>query len=242
MKDFMKKAITVIASFMALSLGEAAYCDFLEYRIKDSRKDFRLASEMYFNTKISDYFTGKATISNLANSYEAESSIDTNVWTSGNYTIRPIISLDDFYVEIDKDYFSAGLGFRTFPERNGLVGALQDIEYQFLPVDAKDPLRMKWIGVPSVWGKLYINPETYFQIVWYETLWSKISPEAVPELEHKKLGNPMEDQGYSLFTSFETKVDNLSLEVGFTNAWGSWPSEEKETTSHFSPNPYKTGK
>ena len=236
MKDFLKKAIVLLASFMAFSMGEAAYCNSLENRIKDYQNDIWLPLEMYFNTKISDYVTGKATFINLRHSYEADSFIDTSDWTSGNYTIRPIMSLDDFYVEIEKDYFSGGVGFKTFPERDGLVSALRDIEYQFFPVDAKNPLRMRWIGVPGVWGKLYFSPETYFRIVWYETLWSKISPEAVPELEHRKLGNPREDQGYSLFTSFETRVDNLSIEVGFTKGWSPWPSEEKESTSKFSPN------
>jgi hypothetical protein len=194
---------------------------------------------MSFEKKLSDYIISKATITNLANPYEIESSIGTDAWTNGNYISKPTISLDDFYVEIHKNYFSGGLGFRTFPRRDGLVGALQDIEYQFLPLDATDPLRMKGVGIPSIWGRFYFGPETHFRIVWYETLWSRISPEAVPELEHRKLGNPMGDQGYSLLTSLETKIDNLSIEVGYTKAWSSWPSEEKGTLSQFSPNPYK---
>jgi hypothetical protein len=239
MKDFLKKAIVLLASFMAFSMGEAAYCNSLENRIEDSQNDIWLPLETYFNTKISDYVTGKATFINLRHLYEADSFIDTNDWTSGNYTNRPPIAVNNFYVEIDKHNFLGGVGFKTFPERDGLVSALRDIEYQFFPVDAKDPLRMRWIGVPGVWGKLYFSPETYFRIVWYETLWSRISPETVPELENRKLEDPMGDQGYSLFTSFGTRVDDLSIEVGFTRAWASWPSEEKDITSQFSPNPYK---
>jgi hypothetical protein len=154
MKDFLKKVIVMIASFMAFILGEAAYCESLEDSIKDSRKYNWLHSEMYFNTKISDYVTGKATVVNLGHSYEAESCIYTNDWTSDNYTNRPTISLNDFYVETEKDNFSGGAGIRTFPERDGLVNALQDIEYQFFPVDARDPLKMRRIGVPGIWGKL----------------------------------------------------------------------------------------
>jgi hypothetical protein len=239
MKDFLKKVIVMIASFMAFILGEAAYCESLEDSIKDSRKYNWLHSEMYFNTKISDYVTGKATVVNLGHSYEAESCIYTNDWTSDNYTNRSTISLNDFYVETEKDNFSGGAGIRTFPERDGLINALQDIEYQFFPVDARDPLRMRWIGVPGVWGKLNFSPDTYFQIMWYETHWSRISPETVPELKHTKFDNPKGDQGYSLFTSFGTRIDDLSVEVGFTRAWSSWPSEEKGITSNFSPNPYK---
>jgi hypothetical protein len=239
MKDLMKKAIVMIASFMAFIQGEAAYCDSLENSIKDSRRYNWLHSEMYFNMKISDYVTGKATVANLGQSYEAESSHEYNDWTSANYTNRPSISLNDFYVEADKGNFSGGAGIRTFPERDGLVNALQDIEYQFFPVDAIDPLKMRWIGVPGVWGKLNFSPDTYFQFVWYETYWSRISPETVPELKHRKFEDPTGDTGYSVFTSFGTKVDDLSVEVGFTRGWGSWPSEERETAFSFSPNPYK---
>jgi hypothetical protein len=229
----------MIASFMAFIQGEAAYCDSLENSIKDSRRYNWLHSEMYFNMKISDYVTGKATVANLGHSYEAESSHEYNDWTSANYTNRPSISLNDFYVEADKGNFSGGAGIRTFPERDGLVNALQDIEYQFFPVDAIDPLKMRWIGVPGVWGKLNFSPDTYFQFVWYETYWSRISPETVPELKHRKFEDPTGDTGYSVFTSFGTKVDDLSVEVGFTRGWGSWPSEEREAVFNFSPNPYK---
>ena len=118
----------MIASFMAFILGEAAYCESLENRIKDSQKYIWLHSKMYLNTKISDYVTGKATVVNSGHSYEAESFIDTNDWAGANYTNRPSISLNDFYVETEKDNFSGGAGIRTFPERDGLVNALQDMK------------------------------------------------------------------------------------------------------------------
>ena len=54
-----------------------------------------------------------------------------------------------------------------------------------------------------------------------------------------KLDSPSGELGYSLFTAFGTIVYDTAIEVGFTRAWGSWPSEEKEPTSEFSPNPYK---
>jgi len=235
----MKKAIVMTASFMALFKIEAAYCDSIENFNKDLQSYTCLHSEMYFNKKISEHITGKATVANLGHSYEAESSIDNNDWTSTNYTSRPSISLNDFYVEAKKDNFSAGAGIRTFPERKGLVNALRDIEYQFFPVDARDPLKMRWIGVPGVWGKLNFSTDSYCKIAWYETYWSRISPEVVPELKHRKLENPTGDEGYSLFTSFGTRLDDFSVEVGFTRGWGSWPSEEKKTVSKFSPNPYK---
>ncbi len=235
----MKKAIVMVASFMAFFLVEAAYCDSIENFNKDSQRYTWLHSEMYFHKKISDYITGKATVANLGHSYEAESSNDNNDWTSANYTNRPSISLNDFYLEAEKDNFSGGAGIRTFPQREGLVNALRDIEYQFFPVDARDPLKMRWIGVPGVWGKLNFSKDSYCKIVWYETHWSRISPEAVPELKHRKFENPTGDKGYSLFTSFGTRVDDFSVEVGFTRGWGSWPSEERETVSNFSPNPYK---
>jgi hypothetical protein len=239
MENVMKIAIAMIASFMAFIPGEAAHCESLENCNKDYRNYPWLHSQMHLNTKISDYLTGKATVSNLGHSYQAESSIEINDWTNANYTNRPSISLNDFYVEAEKNNFSGGAGIKTFPERDGLVNALQDIEYQFFPVDARDPLKMRWIGIPSVWGKLNISPDTYFQMTWYETHWSKISPETVPELKHRKFEDPTGDKGYSLFTSFGTKFDDLSIEVGFTRGWGSWPSKERETVTNFSPDPYK---
>jgi hypothetical protein len=98
---------------------------------------------------------------------------------------------------------------------------------------------MKRIGVPAVWGKYYFSPDTYVKLVGYETIWSKISPEAVPDLKHRKLDNPTGDQGYSLISSIGTRFYDTAIEVGFNRGWGSWPSEEKESTSEFSPNPYK---
>jgi hypothetical protein len=239
MKDYLKKAFVTLASFIAFIAGEAAHCGSLDNSFKDSPKYNWSHSERYFNTKISDFTTSKATVVNLGHAYGAETSIDAHDWTSDNYTSRPSISLNDFYVETEKDNFSGGAGIRTVPERDGLVSALQDIEYQFFPVDARDPLKMRWIGVPGVWGKLNFGHSTYFRIMWYETHWSRITPEAVPELKHIKLDNPKGNQGYSLLTSFGTRIDDLSVEVGFARGWSSWPSEEKETTSNFSPNPYK---
>jgi hypothetical protein len=239
MKDFLKKTIILIAFFMAFITGETAYCESKENSIKDSQKNIWLHSEMNFNAKFSDYVTGKATFVKLGHSYEAESFIDTNDWRSDDYTNRPFISLNDFYVETEKDNFSGGVGIRTFPERDGLVNALQDIEYQFFPVDAREPLKMRRIGVPGIWSKFNFNPDTYFQILLYETHWSRISPEAVPELKHKEFDRPKGDQGYSLFTSFGTRTDDSSVELGFTKGWSSWPTEEISISSNFSPNPYK---
>ena len=239
MKAILKKAMVVIALFMPFIQGEAAYGESLENCINDSKKYNWLHSEMYLNTKISEYVTGKASITNLGRSYENKSSIDQNDWTSVNYTNRPSIALNDFYVEAAKNNFSGGAGIRTFPERDGLVNSLRDIEYQFFPVDARDPLKMRRIGVPGVWGKFNSSPDTYFRVVWYETHWSRISRETVPELKHAKFENPNGDLGSSLFTSFGTKVDDLSVEAGFTRGWGSWPSEDRERISNFSPNPYK---
>jgi hypothetical protein len=239
MKELLNKAFAILASFMVLSLGVTANCLALENHIGEFSKDVGLTSEMYFNTKFSDYVTGTATIVNAGHSYEAESSTDIDDWTNDNYTIKSPVSLNNFYVEFLKDNFSGGLGFKTFPEREGLVSALQDIEYQFFPVDATSPLRMQRIGVPGVWGKFYFSPDTYVKLVGYETLWSKISPDAVSDLKHKKLDQPTGDLGDSLFTSFGTRVDDTTIEVGFTRGWGSWPSEEVESSSEFSPNPYK---
>ena len=239
MKELLNKTFLILASFMVLSLGLTANCLALENYIGEFSKDVGLTSEMYYNTKFSDYVTGTATIVNAGHSYEAESSTDINDWTTDNYTIKSPVSLNNFYVELLKDNFSGGIGFKTFPEREGLVSALQDIEYQFFPVDATSPLRMKRIGVPGIWGKFYFSPDTYVKLVGYETLWSKISPDAVSDLKDKKLDNPTGDLGYSLFTSFGTRVADTAIEVGFTRGWGSWPSDEVESTSEFSPNPYK---
>jgi len=239
MKELFKTAFVMIASFMVLGLGGTANCLSLKDHIREFRKDVGLTSEMNFNTKFSDYVTGTATVVNLDQYREAESSTDINDWTSDNYTFKSPVSLNNFYVEFWKENFSGGVGFKTFPEREGLVNALQDIEYQFFPVDATNPLRMKRIGVPGAWGKYYFSPDTYVKLVGYETLWSKISPEAVPDLKHMELDDPTGEQGYSFFTSFGTRVDDTAIEVGFTRGWGSWPSKEKESTSEFSPNPYK---
>jgi hypothetical protein len=239
MKKSLKKAIVMIVSFMFLGLGVTSNCLSLEDHVGEFRKDVGLTSEMYFNTKFSDYITGTATIVNSGYPYEAESSTDINDWTADNYTIKSPVSLNDFYVELWKENLSGGVGLRTFPEREGLVSALQDIEYQFFPVDATNPLRMKRIGVPGVWGKYYFSPTTYVKLAGYETIWSKISPEAVPDMKHMKLDNPTGDLGYSLFTSLGTRIDDTAIEVGFTRGSGSWPSEEREPTSEFSPNPYK---
>ena len=239
MKDFPKKAIVTIASFMAFIAGEAAHCGSVDNCIEDSQRCSWSNSERYFNTKISDYAMSKATVVCLGHPYRAETSMYSHDWANDNYTNRPLVSLNDFYVEAGKDNFSGGLGIKTFPEHDGLLSALRDIEYQFYPVDARDPLKMRWIGVPGVWGKLNFSHSTYFQIIWYETHWSRITPETVPELKQTKLDNPKGELGYSLFTSFGTRVDDLSIEVGFARGWSSWPSEEKKTTSIFSPNPYK---
>ena len=238
MKDFIKKTIVTIASLIVFIAGAASHCESVDNFSKDSQKYIWYNSEWSINTKISDYITSKATVVNLRDSFRYYTSIDTHDWKSGNYTDRPIASLNDFYVEAEKSNFSGGAGIRTFPTSDGLVGALQDIEYQFFPVDAKDPLKMRWIGVPSVWLTLNSSRSTYFNIIWYETHWSKISPEIVPELIQKELENPKGNLGHSLFTSFGTKIDELLVEVGFIKGWSSWPSEE-ENTSTFSPNPYK---
>ena len=118
-------------------------------------------TEIYFNTKLTNYVTGTATIVTSDNSYDAESSDDINDWTGRNYTLRSPVSLNNFYVEYGKENFTGGVGFKTFQEREGLVSALQDIEYQFFPVDATNPLRMKRIGVPGLWGKSLLS-----KIIW----------------------------------------------------------------------------
>lgn len=228
--------IDVMTAFL---LVKSAYCDSIENFNNDLQSYSCLHSETFFNMKISECTTGKATIKDFERSYENESYNDNSDWKSFNYTTRPPISLNDFYLETERSNFSWGAGIRTFPEHDGLVNALQDIEYQFFPIDAIDPLKTKWIGVPGVWGKVDFSKDSYFKLVLYETHWSKISPETVPELKHSKLKNPTGDLGYTLFTSFGTKVDEITIEGGFTKGWSSWPSEEKKTESNFSPNPYK---
>ena len=166
---------------------------------------------MYFDRKISSFITGKATIANLGNSYEKESSNDKNDWTYANYTNRPSISLKNLYVEAGRDNFSGGAGIRALPKREGLVNALKDIEYQFFPVDARDPLKMRWIGIPGVWGKVNFSKDSYCKIMWYESHWSKISPQAVPELKHRNFESPTGDKGYSLFSSFGSRIDDFSM-------------------------------
>jgi hypothetical protein len=239
MSDLLKKKGVMIASFMVLSLAFAANCLSLENPIGNYRKDIGLTSEMYFSTKFSEYLSGKATIVNSGQSYENESDSDINDWTSDNYTNKSSVTLNNFYVEFGKEKLSGGLGFKTFPEREGLVSTLKDIEYQFFPVDSTHPLRMKRFGVPAAWGKYYFSPDTYVRLVGYETLWSKISPEAVPDLKHRQVDNPTGTPGYSLFSSLGTKFDDTEFEAGFTRGWGSWPSEEMESTAEFSPDPYK---
>jgi len=239
MSDLLKKTGVMIASFMVLSLAFADSCLSLENHIGEYRKDVGLTSEMYFNTKFSEYVSGKATIVNAGHTYVDESYSDINDWTTDNYTNKSAVSLNNFYAEFGKEKLLGGLGFKTFPEREGLLSTLKDIEYQFFPVDSTRPLRMKRFGVPAVWGKYYFNPDTYVRLVGYETLWSKISPEAVPDLKHRQLDNPNGNPGYSFFSSLGTKFDDTDFEVGFTRGWGSWPSEEMESTDEFSPDPYK---
>jgi hypothetical protein len=239
MSDLLKKIGVMIASFMVLSLAFTDSCLSLENHMGEYRKDVGLTSEMYFNAKFSEYVSGQATIVKAGHPHQDESYSDINDWTTDNYTNKSAVSLNNFYVEHGKEKLSVGLGFKTFPEREGLVSTLKDIEYQFFPVDSTRPLRMKRFGVPAVWGKYYFSPDTYARLVGYETLWSKISPEAVPDLKHRQLDNPNGNPGYSLFSSLGTKLDDTELEVGFTRGWGSWPSEEMESTAEFSPDPYK---
>lgn len=235
----MKKAIVMIAVFTAFLLIKSAYCDSIKNFDNDFNSYTWLQSETFFNMNISERTAGIATIKDNEGSYENESYNDNSDWESINYTTRPFISLKDFYVETERDSFTWGAGIKTFPEHDGLVNALRDIQYQFFPIDAIDPLKIKWIGVPGVWGKVDFSMDSYFKLVLYETHWSKISPEAVPELKDKKLENPTGDQGYTLFTSFGTRVDEITIEGGFTRGWCSWPSEKITTESNFSPNPYK---
>ncbi len=94
MKELFKKALVMITSFMVLGLGVTANSHALEDHIGEFRKDVGLTSEMYFNTKFSDYVTGTATIVNLGHSYEAESFTDINDWTADNYTIKSPVSIE----------------------------------------------------------------------------------------------------------------------------------------------------
>lgn len=239
MREFFKKTILMIASFMFLGIGLTANCLAMENNNGGFDKDVYFTSEIYFSSKFSENITGTASIKKLRNLFEPEYSGEINDWTGDNYTAKSSTSLDNFYLEFSRHNVSAGAGFKTFGEREGLVSALQDIEYQFLPVDATSPLSLKSIGVPGVWGKYFFNPDTYLKFVGYETLWSKISPGAVPDLKNIKLNNPTEDQGYSIFSSFGTRIYDTAIEVGFSRGWGSWPSKQREAKSQFSPNPYK---
>ena len=239
MKELFKKPVIIVTTFIFITLGVSSYCLSHEDHIGELREDIGLSYEIDFNTKLATYFAGTATIVNSNNSSDAHLSTDINDWEIDNYTDKSPVSLNNFYVEYLNRSFSGGAGFKTFPERDGLVSALQDIEYQFFPVDATSPLRMKRIGVPAVWGKFYFDSNTYVNIVGYETIWSKISPDAVPDFNNMKLENPKGNQGYSLFSSFGKKFEYTTIEAGFSRSWVPWPSEEREPTSEFSPNPYK---
>jgi hypothetical protein len=239
MKKFLKIVILTIAYFMVLCLGVSSECLSIEDHIGQFGKDSGIAREMSFDAKLSEHVRGKATIVDFDHSFEQESSTNIYDWTAGNYTIKSPVSVNDFFVEFGKENFSGGAGFKTFQEREGLVSALQDIEYQFFPVDATNPLRMKSISVPSLWGKFNFAPDTYLRVVGFESQWSKISPDAVPDLKRMRLDNPKGDQGYGLYSTFGTRFDNTDVEVGFTRGWSSWPSEERESSAKFAPNPYK---
>jgi hypothetical protein len=198
-----------------------------------------ITKEMDFNTKLSDYITGSATIVYPGHLDDPASPKSINDWTPDNYRFKSALSLNKFFLEIGEDNFTGGAGFKVFQEREGLVSALNDIEYQFFPVDATNPLRMKGISVPGLWGKYHFHHDTYLKVVGYNSQWSKISPDVVPDLKHMKLRNPTGDQGYGLFTTLGTKFDDTDFEVGFTRGWGSWPSKEREPETKFSPNPYR---
>ena len=106
MSDLLKKISVMIASFMVLSLSFTASCLSLENPMGEYRKDVGLTSEMYFNTKFSEYVSGKATIVNAGHSYEDESYSDINDWTTDNYTNKSAVSLNNFYVEFGKENLS----------------------------------------------------------------------------------------------------------------------------------------
>ncbi len=239
MKALLKKSIVIIFAFLPLCLGISSNSHSFENDLGELGIYSGITREMEFKTKLSDYITGSASIVDLGYSYHSESSADINDWTAGNYTSRAPVSLNNFYVEVGKDQFSGGAGFKTFQEREGLVSALQDIEYQFFPVDATSPLRMKRISVPGLWGKYQFNADTYISVAGYDSQWSKISPDVVPDLRKKNLRDPSGDQGYGFFSTFGTRFDDTDFEFGLTKGWGSWPSEEREPTSKFAPNPYR---
>ena len=239
MKEFLKIVILTITYFMVLCLGVSSECLSIEDHIGQFGKNSGIAREMSFNAKLSDHVTGKATIVDFGHSFEQDSSTNIYDWAAGNYTTKSPVSVNDFYVEFGKEKFSSGAGFKTFQEREGLVSALQDIEYQFFPVDATSPLRMKSISVPSLWGKFNFTPETYLRVVGFDSQWSKISPDAVPDLKRMRLDNPKGDQGYGLYSTIGTSFENTDVETGFTRGWSSWPSEERESSAKFAPNPYK---
>ncbi len=239
MKKLMKKAIVSFASFMVLFLGVSSEC----LSIKDHdgllEKISGITREMSFNAKLSDNVTGKATIVDFGHSFEQGSSANINDWDADNYTSKSPVSVNNFYVEFGKESFSGGAGFKTFQEDEGLVSALHDIEYQFFPVDATSPLRMKSMSVPSIWGKYNFSPDTYLRVVGFDSQWSKVSPDAVPDLKRMKLDNPTGEQGYGLYTTVGTRFESTDIEAGFTRGWSSWPSKEREASAEFSPNPYR---
>ena len=239
MKALFHQAIVIVASILILCLGISSVCLSMDDHIGELGIYTGIVKETEFKTKLSDYLSHSASIVDLGHSYHNESSTDINDWTAGNYTFRAPVSLNNFYMEVGKDKFIGGAGFKTFQKREGLVSALQDIEYQFFPVDATSPLRMKSISVPGIWGKYNFSPDTYVSIAGYDTQWSKISPSNVPDLKKMKLRNPSGDQGYGIFSTFGTKFDNTDVEFGFTKGWGSWPSEERELSPKFAPNPYR---
>lgn len=239
MKEFFKKAAIIISSFMALGLGAATKCFSIEPHTGQYRKDIGLITETHFSTKFSENVSGTVTTVNVGQSLADDSITAINDWTTDNYTFKSPLSLNDFYVKFWNENLSGGAGFRTFPDHDGLVSALQDIEYQFFPVDATSPLIMKRIAVPSIWGKYYFRPDSYIKLVGYETIWSKISPEVVSVLKHMKLENPTGTPGYSFLASIGTRFDDTSYEVGFTRGWGAWPSQLRKPVHEFSPNPYK---
>ena len=115
MKKSFKKAILVIASFMVFSVGITANCLSQKDHVGEFGKNIGLTSEMYFNTKFSNYIKGTATIVNFVNTCETVSFTGINDWTSDNYTIKSPVSLKNFYVEFWKESFSGGVGFKTFP-------------------------------------------------------------------------------------------------------------------------------
>ena len=239
MKELFKKAAVIIASFMVFCSGESSECLAIGDHDALFDDDSGFAKEMSFNAKFSENVMGKMTVIDFGHVSDEDTFKNSNDWAAGNYTFKSPVSVNDFYVEYGKDNFSGGAGFKTFQEREGLVSALQDIEYQFFPVDATSPLRMKSISVPSIWGKYNFNPKTYLRVIGFDSQWSKISPDAVPDFNRMNLDNPKGDLGYGLYTSLGTQFDDTDVEAGFTRGWSSWPSEEREESPNFAPNPYK---